>query len=69
MISHRQNDVLRLLTVFTVIVLPLTMLTGVFGMNVAFPGEGTRAAFWIIVAALVAILAGMVGFFRWKRWL
>jgi Mg2+ and Co2+ transporter CorA len=38
-------------------------------MNVAFPGEGTREAFWIIVAALVAILAGMVGFFRWKRWL
>jgi len=68
-ISHRQNDVLRLLTVFTVIVLPLTMLTGVFGMNVAFPGEGTREAFWIIAAALVAILVGMVGFFRWKRWL
>jgi magnesium transporter len=68
-ISHRQNDVLRLLTVFTVIVLPLTMLTGVFGMNVAFPGEGTREAFWIIVAALVALLGGMVGFFRWKRWL
>jgi magnesium transporter len=68
-ISHRQNDVLRLLTVFTVIVLPLTMLTGVFGMNVAFPGEGTREAFWVIAAALVAILAGMVGFFRWKRWL
>jgi magnesium transporter len=68
-ISHRQNDVLRLLTVFTVIVLPLTMLTGVFGMNVAFPGEGTRAAFWGIVAALVAVLLVMVGFFRWKRWL
>jgi Mg2+ and Co2+ transporter CorA len=38
-------------------------------MNVAFPGEGTREAFWIIAAALVAILVGMVGFFRWKRWL
>jgi magnesium transporter len=68
-ISHRQNDVLRLLTVFTVIVLPLTMLTGVFGMNVAFPGEGTHEAFWVIVAVLVAVLVGMVGFFRWKRWL
>ncbi len=68
-LAHRQNDVLRLLTVFTVIVLPLTMLTGVFGMNVAFPGEGTREAFWLIVAALVAVLLGMVGFFRWKRWL
>jgi magnesium transporter len=68
-ISHRQNDVLRLLTVFTVIVLPLTFITGIFGMNVAFPGDGTRAAFWAIVAALVAVLAAMVGFFRWKRWL
>jgi magnesium transporter len=68
-ISHRQNDVLRLLTVFTVIVLPLTMLTGVFGMNVDFPGEGTREAFWVVIALLVAILGAMVGFFRWKRWL
>jgi magnesium transporter len=68
-ISHRQADVLRLLTVITVIVLPLTMLTGVFGMNVAFPGEGTREAFWVIVAALVAVLVVMAGFFRWKRWL
>ena len=51
-ISHQQSDVLRLLTVFTVIVLPLTMLTGVFGMNVDFPGEGTQAAFWVIVALL-----------------
>ena len=68
-ISHQQSDVLRLLTVFTVIVLPLTMLTGVFGMNVAFPGEGTQAAFWVIVALLAGVLAGMVGFFRWKRWL
>jgi magnesium transporter len=67
-ISHRQNDVLRLLTVFTVIVLPLTMLTGVFGMNVAFPGEGTREAFWVIMALLLAVLAAMIGFFRWKRW-
>jgi magnesium transporter len=68
-ISHQQNDVLRLLTVFTVIVLPLTMLTGVFGMNVDFPGEGTREAFWVIIALLAAVLAAMVGFFRWKRWL
>jgi magnesium transporter len=68
-ISHHQNDVLRLLTVFTVIVLPLTMLTGVFGMNVAFPGEGTDEAFWVILALLVAVLGAMVGFFRWKRWL
>ncbi len=37
-ISHRQNDVLRLLTVFSVIILPLTLITGIFGMNVRLPG-------------------------------
>src|SRR4029078_5597519 len=33
-ISHRQNDILRILTVFSVVVVPLTLLTGIFGMNV-----------------------------------
>ncbi len=68
-ISHRQNDVLRLLTVISVTLLPLTLVASVFGMNVLFPGEGTREAFWVILAILVAVLAGMLGFFRLKRWL
>jgi len=67
-ISHQQNDVLRLLTLISVTMLPLTLLTGVFGMNVLFPGEGSREAFWVVLGALVATLAGMVGFFRWRRW-
>jgi len=68
-ISHRQNDVLRVLTVFSAILLPLTLLASVFGMNVDFPGFGSAGAFWIIVAAMVAVGAGLLGFFRWKRWL
>ncbi len=68
-ISHRQNDVLRLLTLFSVTMLPLTVLTGLFGMNVAFPGSGSREAFWLILALLVAALVSMVAFFRYKRWL
>jgi magnesium transporter len=68
-ISHRQNDVLRLLTIISVTVLPLTLITSVFGMNVLFPGEGTDTAFWVILAALGVTLAGMVGFFRYKRWI
>ena len=68
-ISHRQNDVLRLLTVFSAVLLPLTLIASVFGMNVAYPGEGTAEGFWIIVAFMVVAIAGLVGFFRWKRWL
>jgi magnesium transporter len=68
-ISHRQNDVLRVLTIFSVILLPLTLISGIFGMNVAFPGFDSHAAFWVIVALMVVVIAGMVGFFRHKRWL
>jgi magnesium transporter len=68
-ISHRQNDVLRVLTIFSATMLPLTLLTSVFGMNVLFPGEGSREAFLVIMAALLVALVAMLGFFRWKRWL
>src|SRR5256885_286789 len=68
-ISHRQNDVLRILTVFSVILLPLTLISGIFGMNVNFPGEATRVAFWAIVGLMVAVIVGMIGFFKYKRWL
>ena len=67
-ISHRQNDVLRLLTIISVAVLPLTLIASIFGMNVLFPGEGTREAFWTVLGILVATLIGMLAFFRWKRW-
>jgi magnesium transporter len=68
-ISHRQNDVLRLLTVFSAVLLPLTLVASVFGMNVHFPGFGTHAAFWVIVGFMGGAGAMLVGFFRWKRWL
>jgi magnesium transporter len=68
-ISHRQNDVLRILTVFSVVLLPMTLITGFFGMNVEFPGEGTGWAFWTIVLVMACSLTGLLSFFRWKRWL
>jgi magnesium transporter len=68
-ISHRQNDVLRVLTVVTVILLPLTLITGIFGMNVHFPGFETAAAFWGIVGFMVGLALALTAFFRLKRWL
>src|SRR5438876_8888274 len=68
-IAHRQNDILRILTVFSVVLLPLTLITGIFGMNVRFPGFETSAAWWGIVGGMVATLTALLGFFRYKRWL
>jgi len=68
-ISHRQNDVLRILTVFSVVLLPLTLITGIFGMNVRFPGFDTAHAWWEVFGLMLIVLGALLGFFRWKRWL
>jgi magnesium transporter len=68
-IARHQNDVLRVLTVFSVVLLPLTLIASIFGMNVHFPGFGTAEAFWLIAGAMLTLIVGLVGFFRWKRWL
>jgi magnesium transporter len=69
LISHRLNDVLRVLTAFSVVLLPLTLIASIWGMNVHVPGEGSIDAFWIIVGSMVVLLAGMLSYFRYRRWL
>jgi len=67
-INHRQNDILRVLTIFSVVILPLTLISGIFGMNVHFPGFETAWFFWFILGLMVTLVGGMVTFFRYKRW-
>src|SRR3954451_8007794 len=68
-ISHRVNEILQVLTVFSVLLLPLTLVASIFGMNVKVPGEQSIGAFWIIIVAMVAMLAGMLFYFRRRRWI
>jgi magnesium transporter len=68
-LAHRVNDVLRVLTAFSVVVLPLTLIASIWGMNVGVPGEGSTTAFWVIIASMVALLTGMLAFFRRRGWL
>src|SRR5919197_722138 len=63
-IAHRTNETFRVLTAISVIVLPLTLLASIWGMNVGVPGEASTAAFWEIVVAMVILLGGMAYYFR-----
>jgi magnesium transporter len=69
LISHQQNDILYVLTIFSAFMLPLTFLTGIFGMNVTFPGFDTTGGFIGALLVMVFVVGGMLGFFRWKKWL
>src|SRR5436309_2197863 len=68
-LTHQLNDVLRVLTVLTVVFLPLTLVAGIWGMNTRVPGEGGIEAFWIIVGAMVVMLLAGLAFARKRGWL
>ena len=69
-LSHRVNDVLRVLTAFSVVILPLTLIASIWGMNVHVPGEQGVTAFWIIIASDGRpCWSGCSGYFRRRGWL
>ena len=63
-LSHQLNNILRILTAFSVILLPLTLIASIFGMNVEVPGQGQIEGFWIVIAVMVVLLGGMLWAFR-----
>lgn len=71
--SYRINETLRALTLISVILLPLTLISGIFGMNVDLPFDsqpgGSLATFAAIVTSMVLIAIAMLVFFQRKDWL
>jgi magnesium transporter len=70
-ISNRLNQVMKVLTVVSTIVLPMTVLTGLWGINVPLPrfagGDGVQ--FWWLVGIMAGITVAMLAIFRRKRWI
>ncbi len=68
-LSHQLNDLLRVLTALSVVLLPLTLIASVFGMNTHVPGEESKVGFWAVVTIMVLVLGGTITFFRKRGWL
>ena len=58
-----------MLTAFSVTLLPLTLLTGIFGMNMDLPGDGGLGEFWAVIVLMGLTLAGVLLFFRRRGYL
>lgn len=67
--SHRINEVMRILTVISVIMLPLTLISSIYGMNVLLPMQDDRHAFTIIIVGMVVLTVILLVYFRRQRWL
>jgi magnesium transporter len=70
-VSNRLNEVMKVLTVVSTIFMPLTLLTGAYGMNVPLPylPGGERAQFWWIVGIMIGVSGAMLVLFRRNRWI
>ncbi len=69
LLSASQNEVMKTLTLMSFIILPLTLITGVFGMNVdEMPIVGSPGSFWLIVFIMATLALGFFLFFKFKRW-
>ncbi|MCH7541888.1 magnesium transporter CorA family protein [Patescibacteria group bacterium] len=70
LVNTLTNDVVRVLTVITVVFLPLTLIASVFGMNVPLPLEKDPVALPVILLIMLVILTGLTLLFRkFLKWL
>lgn len=69
-ISNRMNEVMKVLTIFATIFIPLTFIAGIYGMNFEYMPElkwhWAYPVFWIVIIAVSAV---MLIFFRRRKWL
>jgi magnesium transporter len=70
LLNHQLNNIMKTLTIFSVIVFPLTLLAAIFGMNaVNMPLVNMKHGFWYIIAVMLIGSFFMLFFFRHKKWL
>lgn len=70
LLSTKQNETMKILTIMAFVTFPLTLFTSMFGMNtVATPVLGHPLDFWIIVGVMLAVTVAFFFYFKWKKWL
>jgi magnesium transporter len=70
LLSTKQNEIMKTLTVVNFIILPLSVITGLFGMNVeSTPLSGSSYDFWIVVLGMIIITMISTTIFKRKNWL
>lgn len=62
--ANKTNEIMKLLTIFSTIMLPLTVVTGLFGMNIDFPFNTNVTAFWGVIGAMVIITTLLIVYFQ-----
>ena len=67
--TNKINEIMKVLTFISTTLLPLTFITGLYGMNVNLPFQGHPYAFWMVAGLMIFILGFLIFYFKRKRWM
>jgi len=68
--SNRMNEIMKVLTIMATMFIPLTFIAGIYGMNFEYmPELQWRWAYPVLWGIMIAVLLGMIAWFKRKRWL
>lgn len=67
--AQRTNDVMKVLTLASVVLLPAVVLAGVMGMNFRVPLFDDPNMFWVVIGVMVVLAIGTIAAVRWRGWL
>ncbi|WP_054955923.1 magnesium/cobalt transporter CorA [Paenibacillus dakarensis] len=69
-IANRANEIMRVFTAITTIFMPLTVITGIYGMNFDFmPELSWKYSYYAVIGLMILLGSGMYFLFRKKDWL
>ncbi|MDO8523682.1 MAG: magnesium transporter CorA family protein [bacterium] len=69
LLTARQNEVMRILTIMAFTTIPLTLIASIFGMNTRYlPIVGSPGDFWIITGIMALLAVSFIAYFKYKRW-
>jgi len=67
--ANKINEIMKVLTMVSSILLPLTFITGLYGMNIGLPLQNEPNSFWVVILAMAIIAVTMISYFKRRKWM
>lgn len=68
LVTLRLDEVIKILTIFSAIILPLNLLASIWGMNTGLPLANTTFGFWLIILIMLITLSTTIIYFKFRKW-
>lgn len=67
--SYQTSEIMKVLTIISVLMMPLTLISGIYGMNIELPLAHSHSAFGLVVGFMSSVAIGMLAVFKYNRWI